>query len=98
MGILDKLYNIGQGILSTGKRVGSGILTGLDKARDMVRNISRTARKIPSVDALLKTKIPVLGESLDDLGNVADSAIEIAKDVGGRFGVKSAKDELQSVD
>ena len=98
MGILDRLYNIGQGILSTGKRVGSGILTGLDKARDMVRNISRTARKIPAVDALLKAKIPILGESLDDLGNVADSAIDIAKDVGGRLGVKSAKDELQSPD
>ena len=79
MGILDKLYNIGQGILSTGKRVGSGILTGLDKARDMVRNISRTARKIPGVDALLKTKIPVLGESLDGLGNALDSGIEMAK-------------------
>lgn len=98
MGILDKLYNIGQGILSTGRRVGSGVLTGLDKARDMVRNISRTARKIPGVDALLKTKIPVLGESLDDLGNAADAGIEMAKDLGGRFGIRSGKDELKSPD
>jgi len=98
MGILDKLYNIGQGILSTGRRVGSGILTGLDKARDYVRNISRTARAIPIVDNLLKTKIPVLGQSADELGQLADAGIEMAKDVGRKFGVRSAKDELQSVD
>lgn len=98
MGILDRLYNIGSGILSTGRKVGSGILTGLDKARDMVRNISRTARKIPGVDALLKTKLPVLGQSADDLGNAADAGIELAKGVGERLGIKSSKDELRSPD
>lgn len=98
MGILDSIKNFGGGILSNARKVGGNILTGIDKARDYIRGISRSARKIPLVDNLLKTKIPVLGESLDDLGNAADSIIDTAKDIGGRFGVKSAKDELRSVD
>lgn len=98
MGILDTIRNIGGNILGGAKNIGGNILSGIDNIRDRIRNITRKARQIPMVDKLLKTKLPVLNESLDDLGNFADDAIGAVKDVGKTFGIRSAKDKLQDAD
>jgi len=98
MGLFDFLKNVGSGILNTVRNVGGGILGGLSKGRDLIRSVSRAARSIPGVDALLKTKIPVIGESLDDLGNIADTALDTATDLGRRIGITSPQERLRSPD
>ena len=98
MGILDTIKNWGGNILNSGRNIGGNIMTGIDTIRDKIRGITRKARSIPFVDKMLKTKLPVLGESLDQLGSFADDAIDAVKDVGRNFGIRSAKDRMRDAD
>ena len=98
MGILDTIRNIGGNILTGARSIGGNILTGIDTIRDKIRGISRQARKIPLVDTLLKSKIPIINQSADEIGNFADEVIDGTKDIAGRLGIKSSRDRLQSAD
>jgi len=98
MGFFDSLKRLGGNILSGIRNVGGSILGGAQKVRDTIRNITQQARKNPLVDSLLKTKIPLVGQSLDDLGNIADSAIDTSTDLGRRLGIQSDRDRLRSPD
>lgn len=98
MGILDTIRNIGGNILTGARNIGGNILTGIDTIRDKIRSISRQARKIPLVNTLLKAKIPVIGQSADDIGNFADEVIDETKDIAGRLGIRSAKDRIREAD
>ena len=98
MGIFDNIKRVGGNILNAGRTIGGNILGKLDTLRDTIRSYSRKARNIPLVDTLLKSKIPILNQSLDDLGNISDEILDTAKDFGRKFDVKTPQERLRSVD
>lgn len=98
MGIFDTIKRVGGNILNAGRTIGGNILGKLDNLRDTIRSYSRKARNIPLVDTLLKTKIPILNQSLDDLGNISDEILDTAKEYGRKIDIKSPQERLREVD
>ena len=102
MGFFSWIKNVGGNILNGAKSIGGSILGGLQKARDFVGDTVSKARNIPILggllDTALKTNLPFVGQSLNDLGNKASNYIDKASNIGRAIGIQSPQDRLRAPD
>lgn len=98
MGIFDFLKRTGGRILEGATKIGGNLLGGLNKARDIISKGVQMVSGVPVVGQLvqqgLRTPLPFVGRSLNDIGSQASQVLDTANSMYGRIGRR----ELDSPD